>query len=285
MKVAITGAAGQLGRALHRSAPDGVEVELWPHARLDISDYGKTQQLMREAAPDVIINAAAYTAVDRAENAPEAAFAVNATGVENLAHAASTVGARLVQISTDYVFDGASGAPYATDAPAAPLNIYGRTKLAGEKAAGAEALIVRTSWVYAPNGNNFVCTLLRLLGELGQVRIVADQIGSPTYAPALAAAIWGLVDRGAQGTFHVTDNGIASWYDFAVAIQEEALALGLLKATAAIIPISTEDYPAAARRPACCVLDKTQTWRTLDTIGAHWRSNLRLMLGEAARNG
>lgn len=240
---------------------------------------------MRKLAPDVIVNAAAYTAVDKAESEEDTAFAVNAIAVGHLAAATRRVGARFVHVSTDFVFDGLSGVPYAPDAATGPLGVYGRSKLAGEQAAGKDALIVRTAWVYAPNGGNFVRTMLRLMTERPEVRVVGDQIGTPTYAPGLAAALWTMALKGAKGIHHYTDAGVCSWYDFAVAIQEEAMGAGLLTKAVPIIPITTADYPTPARRPHYSVLDKTSTFAILDGPAPHWRDNLRRMMTEIRNHG
>lgn len=285
MKVLITGANGQLGRALQASAPAGASIIATGSAELDIRDAEAVDALVLAERPDVIFNAAAYTAVDKAESEEALAARLNADAVANLVRAAGETGARLVHVSTDFVFDGASGAPYTPDAPTAPLGAYGRTKLLGERAAGPDALIVRTAWVYGSQGGNFVRTMLRLMAERDEVRVVADQIGTPTFAGSLAEALWRLDAAGAKGLFHYTDSGAASWYDFAVAIQEEALALGLLARAVPVIPIATSDYPTPARRPHCSVLDKSTTFALLGETAPHWRVNLRKMLKEILENG
>lgn len=285
MRALITGAGGQLGGALVASAPAGSVLVAVDRAALDVSDASAVAALVARERPNVILNAAAYTAVDRAESEEAQALAINGHAVGHLAQAAQKAGARLVHVSTDFVFDGRSGTPYAPDAPTAPLSAYGRTKLAGEQAAGSDALIVRTSWVYAPTGGNFVRTMLRLMAERNEVRVVADQIGSPTYAPGLAEALWRLAPMEARGILHYSDSGVASWYDFAVAIQEEALALGLLDRVVPVIPITTADYPTPARRPAYSVLDKSATTALLGDPVPHWRANLRQMLKDVATHG
>jgi dTDP-4-dehydrorhamnose reductase len=230
----------------------------------------------------VIVNAAAYTAVDRAETEKDRAHAVNATGAANVAIAASEAGARLIHVSTDFVFDGRSPLPYRPEDAVAPLSEYGRSKLAGEEgvraALGESALILRTAWLHAAGGPNFVLTMLRLMKERGSVRVVSDQIGTPTWARGLAAAIWRAAPlTGFSGTHHWTDAGVASWYDFAVAIAEEGQAANLLPSGVLVEPIRTEDYPTPARRPASSVLDKTSAWSVLGT-SPHWRVHLREML-------
>jgi len=281
-KVLIVGANGQLGRSLVASAPDGATVIAHGSDTLDITDPAIVSAVIAAERPDFVFNAAAYTAVDKAENDEPAALAVNATAVGYLAEAARAAGSRFIHVSTDFVFDGQHGIPYAPTAPTAPIGVYGRTKLAGERAAGADALIVRTAWVYAPTGSNFVRTMLRLMAERPEVRVVADQVGTPTYATGLASALWTLAVQGAQGIYHYTDSGVASWYDFAVAIQEEALAAGLLDRRVPVIPITTADYPTPARRPHYSVLDKTAAFAALGQPAPHWRAQLRTMI-EAIR--
>lgn len=285
MKALIVGGKGQLGRGLVAQAPAGAQIVTHDIDTLDITDATSVEAVVRAVRPDILFNAAAYTAVDKAEGDEAAAHAVNATAVGILAAAARGVGAKFVHVSTDFVFDGASGSPYAPDAPTHPLGVYGRTKLAGEQLAGEGALIVRTAWVYAPVGGNFVRTMLRLMAERPEVRVVADQIGTPTYAPGLAAALWSLAETGAAGTHHYTDSGAASWYDFAVAIQEEGLAAGLLHSAVPVIPIATQDFPTPARRPSYSVLDKQSTFALLGGPTPHWRANLRVMIGEIQANG
>lgn len=285
MKILITGANGQVGRALQAAAPAGAEIIATDVADLDICDAAAVSAYVNDVAPVLIVNAAAYTAVDKAEGDEAAALRLNGDAVANLSGAVRAQGARFVHISTDFVFDGARGTPYPPHAAPAPLSTYGRTKLAGEEAAGKDALILRTSWVYAARGSNFVHTMLRLMAERDGIRVIADQIGTPTHATGIAEAIWTLAGQGRTGIWHFTDSGCASWYDFAVAIQEEALALGLLTRTAPVIPISTSDYPTLAVRPAYSVLDKYATVAALGGPAPHWRVNLRKMLKEVLANG
>ena len=282
MIVLVTGGEGQLGRALRATAPAGVTVVPVDMADCDLTDPAAVRALIGRVAPAVVINAAAYTAVDAAEANPDVAQAVNAQAVATLvaAHAGP-----LVHVSTDFVFDGQSSEAYAPDAARNPLSVYGRTKAAGEDALRATDLLVRTAWVYTAGGANFVRTMLRLMRERDAVSVVADQIGAPTWAPGLAQAIWGLVQHGAQGAWHHSDAGVASWYDFAVAIQEEALALGLLDRAVPVHPITTADYPTPARRPAFSLLDCRATRALLGEEAVHWRVNLRRMLQEELELG
>jgi dTDP-4-dehydrorhamnose reductase len=274
----VTGANGQLGRALAAAAP--VEIELITHDRqaLDITNEAAVFAAVQAERPDVIVNAAAYTAVDRAEEEPARAMEVNGHAVETLARAARDAGARLVHISSDFVFDGTRSAPYPPTAVPIPLSVYGRSKLAGEVAAGSEALIIRTSWIYSATGHNFVTTMLRLMAQQRDLRVVNDQIGTPCFAPGLAAAIWQLAAGGVRGVVHYADSGATSWYDFAVAIQEEALAAGYLRQEVRIAPIRTSEYPARAVRPAYSVLETESTWARLGYQAPHWRDQLKTML-------
>lgn len=277
MRALIAGAHGQLGSALQATAPASVMVIAPPEVAFDITDVDAVRRVVADARPDVIINAAAYTAVDRAETDEANARQVNVNAVGTLATAARVVNAAFAHVSTDFVFDGTSHRPYPPDARPNPLGVYGRTKLDGETAASEfhpSPLIVRTAWVYAVRGSNFVATMLRLMRERDVVRVVVDQIGTPTYVPTLARTLWTLIAQQKVGVFHATDAGVASWYDFAVAIYEEASAVGLLTAPVTILPIRTEEFPTAASRPAYSVLDKTTTW---DIMGParHWRAELR----------
>jgi len=280
----LLGAGGQVGRAIGTAAPGRHEVIVKTRLELDIADERTVQKLLAETKPDWIVNAAAYTAVDLAEDQPAQATAVNETAVGTLAYAAAGAGSRLLHLSTDFVFDGRSGRAYLpSDAPQ-PLSVYGVTKLGGETQvlqSGADGIVLRTAWVYAAAGRNFVLTMLRLMRERNEVKVVGDQIGTPTWATGLARAIWALMDAGAPaGIYHWTDLGVASWYDFAVAIQEEALARGLLAQAASIVPISSAEYPTRARRPAFSVLDTSSSRVLIAAPAAHWRHNLRMMLDE-----
>ncbi len=280
MKVLVTGAGGQLGRALQASAPADAELKAIDIDDLDLTDSAAIHTLVTDFRPDLVMNAAAYTAVDKAEQEEELALAINAGAVAAFAEALDETGGKLVHVSTDFVFDGTSPRAYQPDGTRNPLSAYGRTKAQGEDALRDTDILVRTAWVYTAGGANFVRTMLRLMAEKDSLGVVADQIGAPTWAPGLAATLWGLVDAGAQGTFHHSDAGVASWYDFAVAIQEEALALGLLKRAIPVKPIATEDYPTPAKRPAFSLLDCSRTRALLGDPPVHWRVNLRRMLEE-----
>jgi dTDP-4-dehydrorhamnose reductase len=284
MRVLITGVGGQVGRGLLSTTPPEITVLSTSHKDLDISDADAVHAYVRAQLPAVIINAAAHTAVDRAESEAELARRINGDGPRHLAAAAREVGARLIHLSTDFVFDGTASSPYRPDAATNPLSVYGRTKLAGEQAVlemlSDQAVIVRTAWVYAAEGSNFLRTMLRIMNDKGSVRVVADQVGTPTAASALAETLWAIVRKPEiHGIHHWTDAGVASWYDFAVAIAEEGAQLGLVRDNVVVTPIATTDYPTPARRPAYSVLDKT----SLVSIGftpVHWRKRLRGVLAE-----
>jgi dTDP-4-dehydrorhamnose reductase len=283
-KVLVVGAGGQLGQELQRTAPPGVECVPMTRAQLDIADASVVATHLATLIPQVVVNAAAYTAVDKAETEPDAAHRGNALGPGMLAQACARQGIRLIHISTDFVFDGTSSQPYRPEASTAPLGEYGRSKRAGELAvqsAQPEALILRTGWVYSSFGSNFVKTMLRLMGERNELAVVTDQVGTPTWAHGLAAAVWAAAARPQlHGIYHWSDAGVCSWYDFAVAIYEEARALGLLSRAVNIRPIPAAEYPTPAQRPAYSVLDKAASWRDFALEGVHWRAQLRAMLAD-----
>jgi dTDP-4-dehydrorhamnose reductase len=285
VRVLITGANGQLGGALQRTAPSWADINAIDVEDVDLTDAPMLTARLVVEAPDVIINAAAYTAVDKAESDEETARAINSVAVATMVEAMAASGGRLVHVSTDYVFDGTSAQPYMTLAERNPQSVYGRTKAEGEDHLRPEDLLVRTAWVYEAGGANFVRTMIRLMKERDELRVVADQTGAPTWATGLARTIWALVEKGASGTFHHCDDGIATWYDFAVAIAEEAHALGLIPRIPVIRPISTAEYPTPARRPAFSLLDCSATRALLGDAPMPWRENLRLMLKEEAKLG
>ena len=277
------GCNGQLGHSLADTASVNVNLIGLDLPELDITDASAVLEICRETRPDVIVNATAYTAVDQAESESALATSVNVEGPRNIAIASREVGARLIHISTDFVFDGQSSTPYKADAVTNPLSVYGQTKRDGELAVLEEtsgtAVVIRTSWLYSKTGSNFVKTMLRLMGERDELGIVADQFGSPTWADSLAEALWAFVDAPEHsGIFHWTDSGETSWQEFAVAIQQEALALGLLGKAIPIHAIKTEDYSTVATRPAYSVLDCSSTIQAINIQPAEWRTNLRRML-------
>ena len=290
MKVLITGAAGQLGHALLQSVPvqlAGQTPQLMLCTRLggdgllalDLADAAACRALVFELKPDWVINAGAYTAVDRAEAEPELATAVNADAPGAMAEALEVTGGRLLQLSTDFVFSGRQGCPYTPDQLVEPLGIYGASKAAGEQAVTAldpdRRCILRTSWVYGPRGKNFLLTMLRLMAERTELRVVADQVGCPTATVSLAQACWAVLERQVSGIHHWSDAGAASWYDFAVAISELALNLSLLERAPDIQPIRTVDYPTPAQRPSYSLLECSMSRKVLGLHSRHWRDALR----------
>lgn len=279
-RVLVTGGGGQVALALVRQCPADVEVVALDRGKLDIVDEAAVMATLMALRPNAVINCAAYTAVDRAEDEPAKARAINEIGVGHLAAACAQAECRLIHLSTDFVFDGLASIPYRPDALTAPISTYGRTKRDGELRALAidDALIVRTSWVYGADGTNFIKTMLHLLAEREQVSVVADQVGSPTHVRSLADAIWNLLAAGATGIHHHTDAGVCSWYDFACVIAEEAQRAGLIEHPANVMPISSDAFPQAARRPAFSVLDKTATWGILGRPSQHWQVELRSLL-------
>lgn len=285
MKVLITGKNGQLGYELRASVPEGVELFAFDSKELNIADGATVSKVVNEIKPNVIINAAAYTAVDKAESDQASAYGVNEIGAKNLAQAAKKIDARLVHISTDFVFDATKNTWYMPEDKTNPLGVYGASKLAGEQAVLAEdpeqSTIIRTSWVYSANGNNFVKTMLKLMNEREELSVVADQIGTPTWAKGLAQVCWKVALKGSvDELYHWSDLGTASWYDFAVAIQEIGLELGLLNKEIPVKPIRASQYPTPAKRPAYSVMDTTKIREEFEVEGLHWRKALKEMMKE-----
>ncbi|MBS0399718.1 MAG: dTDP-4-dehydrorhamnose reductase [Proteobacteria bacterium] len=283
MSILVLGGAGQLGQALIKSCPPGTRTVGLTHADLDVGDAAAVDHMIGRYRPDWAINCAAYTAVDQAELVPDLARRTNALGPENLVSALNGHGGRLLHLSTDFVFDGASRVPYRPESAPHPLSVYGRTKLEGELSVLSHpgSIVLRTSWLHAAKGQNFPLTMLRLMRERDEVRVVNDQFGSPTWASGLASVIWRLIGLDAPGGIHHwSDRGIVSWYDYAVAIKEEALKCGILQRNIWVRPISTGEYPARARRPAFSALDCSATSRVASLAQTHWRDNLVAMLHE-----
>jgi dTDP-4-dehydrorhamnose reductase len=284
MKVLLTGAAGQLGQALIASSPAEVELIACSRAELDLANPEACRAAVQAHRPDWVLNAGAYTAVDKAESEPELAQAVNAGAPGAFAEALAATGGRLLQVSTDFVFNGAQGSPYRPEQPLDSLGVYGATKAAGETAAlkllGARVL--RTSWVYGPVGKNFCLTMLRLhalkaaAGE--SLGVVADQVGCPTSTLTLAAACWRAISVEGPQILQWSDAGAASWYDFAVAIGELGVQAGLLERAARVKPLTTADYPTLAQRPSYSLLDCTASRLALGLEPLHWREGLAEVL-------
>jgi dTDP-4-dehydrorhamnose reductase len=287
-RIVLTGAGGQLGQTLVACWPDSLlsQYELIPLMRsdLDIADAAAVHSTLDALQPALIINAAAYTAVDKAESEAEAAFAINERGVTNLAVSSTCP---LIHLSTDFVFDGAARTPYAENAATAPLSVYGKSKLAGEKALLAQkpdAMIIRTSWLYSEYGTNFVKTMLRLMSERDVLSIVHDQIGSPTSTHSLAAVVCSAAStrlnvaaiskKGPSGIFHWSDGASITWFDFALEIQTQALALGLLKSPCTLKPIPTSEYPTPAARPLYSVMSRVRARAEFDCPTNTWQAEL-----------
>lgn len=262
MKVLISGRNGQVAQALLSSLQGLGEIICLGRAELDLADVDAVRAQVRALRPDLIINAAAYTAVDQAESEPEQAFAINAIAPGVLAEEAKALGVPLIHYSTDYVFDGSKSVPYQENDASQPLGIYGQSKLAGEQAiaaVGGDYLILRTSWVYSLYGRNFLLTMQRLLQEREELRVVSDQIGAPTWAGTIADTTRALIEQwqagsaGAWGIYHLTGQGETSWFGFASAIGEHLKAAG--KPCARLLPIASSEYPTPAQRPANSRLD------------------------------
>jgi dTDP-4-dehydrorhamnose reductase len=284
IRVLVTGDGGQLAFELKRSVPDGVEVGFFSAEQLDITNDVDVLREVKRFRPNWVINAAALTNVDLAEDEPEKTALVNTQGAINLANVAKQSNARLVQVSTDYVFSGGSNEPYAVEDNAGPLSVYGRTKNDADKHVlsilGADVFVVRTSWVYSKHGHNFVKTIVGLCNKLDKLSVISDQLGTPTCASTLAAMIWQGIAQNISGIWHFTDAGIASWYDFAVAIQDIAFDLDLIGNKIPILPIISTEYPQKAARPKYGILDKSKTWRELNVPAKHWHHVLENMMQE-----
>lgn len=283
MRILVVGKSGQVARSLTAAAQGGdTAITARGRPELDLADPAKIERAIDEVAPDVIINAAAHTAVDQAENEEAAAHEVNAAGPRHLAELAGRHGIPLIHISTDYVFDGMANHPYAETDAVAPMSAYGRSKLAGEDAvvqAQPQSLIVRTAWVISPYGKNFCKTMLRLAGEHTKLRVVGDQVGSPTYAPHLAVALIDIAKRIAAdpaaiqwGVYHLANSGYASWYDVAVATMDTAARHG--SAAVPVEAITTAEYPTPARRPANSCLNCAKAATLLGVTMPHWQDGV-----------
>jgi dTDP-4-dehydrorhamnose reductase len=301
VKVLLTGAAGQLGQALRQQVPAGVELIATCRSggdgllALDLADAEACRAAIRDHRPDWVLNAGAYTAVDKAESEPELALAVNGGAPRAFAEALLETGGRLLQVSTDFVFNGSQGSPYRPEQARDPLGVYGSSKAAGEEAveqllgpaaggAGAgRGVILRTSWVMGPVGKNFALTMLRLHRERQQIGVVEDQVGCPTSTHTLAAACWRVISAGiSEPVLHWSDAGAASWFDVAVAVGELARELRLLEQPAVVNPLTTAEYPLPAQRPSYSLLECSGSRKALDLPALHWRQALRQLLEAVA---
>ncbi|MDH4563143.1 dTDP-4-dehydrorhamnose reductase [Pseudomonas sp. BN411] len=280
MKILITGNSGQVARELQLALAGKADVIALGRDQLDLADPDRIRQQVRALSPDLLINAAAYTAVDQAENDQDAAFAINATAPGVLAEEAAALGIPLIHYSTDYVYDGAKASAYSEDDPTNPLGVYGSSKLAGEQAiqaVGGQYLILRTSWVYSLHGRNFLLTMQRLLQEREELRVVDDQIGAPTWAGSIAQATLELIEQWQAGkrrwgVYHLTNQGETSWFGFASAIGEQLKAAG--KPCARLVPIPSSEYPTPAKRPLNSRLDGRKLAQDWQVSPTDWRSAL-----------
>lgn len=284
LRVLVAGARGQVARALVQSAPaSGLHVTALGRPELDLADPASIAAACRRIRPDLVINAAAHTAVDQAETDEAAAFALNAEGAGMLAAEAAKCGAPILHLSTDYVFNGEKTSPYYESDPVAPLGVYGRSKLAGEQAVAAanpRHLIFRTAWVYSPTGKNFVKTMLRVAEVREEITVVHDQIGNPTSANDIAGALWRVASRiladpasFTPGIYHMTATGEATWAEFAEEILRVSAALG--GPAARVKRITTAEYPTPAKRPANSRLDCSKLSRDCGVILPHWQESTR----------
>lgn len=281
MKILITGGAGQLGQSFQQLAASYPQHQFVCCSReaLDITQEDSVAAFLESSGAGVLVNCAAYTAVDKAETDHEQAFAINAAAPAAMARACRKLGVRMVHISTDYVFGGDQQEAYREDDPVQPVNVYGASKQKGEEWVLAEdpsAVIIRTSWVYAPFGNNFVRTMIRLMQSRPEIGVVADQFGSPTYAPDLAEAVLAMVDSGRWqgGLYHYSNDGVISWYDFALAIRE----LGGFSCS--VKSLTTPEYPTPAKRPAYSVLDKTKIGAVYGVAIKPWHQSLEKCMAQ-----
>lgn len=295
MRVLVTGRAGQLARALAHAAPDGIALSLHGRDTLDLAVPGAAAMAIAAARPDLVINAAAYTAVDQAESESEAAHRLNAEAPGEIAAACAEAGAALIHISTDYVFDGASARPYREDDPTAPTGVYGASKLAGEaavRAANPRSVVLRTAWVFSPWGKNFVLTMLRLAETRPELGIVDDQHGNPTSALDIAEACLAIAPRlvaapaddPVWGAYHYAGCGTCTWADFAEAVFAEA-GPRIGGKVPKVNRIGTKDYPTPARRPANSALDCGKFERTFGVATVPWREALKRVIGMIEEEG
>lgn len=282
MKILVTGATGQLGReAVLAFGREGHDVTGIGRKELDLAGGGDVAAGIEAHRADWILNCAAYTQVDRAEQEPEAAFAVNRDAARAIAIGARRAGSRLLHLSTDFVFGGDQGRAYLETDNADPCSVYGQSKWQGEQAVrevDSHALILRTGWVYGVHGNNFVTTMLRRMAEMEEIRVVDDQIGTPTWTADIVRAMLVLMEQDAGGTYHFSNEGVASWYDLAQAIYAFATSSGGRVRTERVRPIPGSQWPCAARRPAFSVLNKEKIRPLLGYDIPHWRDSLQRML-------
>lgn len=289
MKILLVGSTGQLGREIIKSSPKDIILITPSRIEFDLNNANKCFEYILNLSPDWIINSGAYTNVEKAEIEQEIAYKINALGPQTLAKALSISGGKLLQISTDYVFNGQQNYPYKTDQKVSPINKYGISKAKGEEyikqhlTGNNQSNILRTSWLVGPNGNNFALKIMQLLNDRDEIKVICDQISSPTTTLSLADAIWNLIKKNEeysrQNKFfptinHFCNDGVASWYDFAVTISEIGLKTGLIKKTGEIKPIKSNEYNSKTQRPKYSVLDTYNTKKIIGLNNSHWRKEL-----------
>ncbi len=294
-RVILTGGNGQLGHALQKCIPNNINLIVTNRIDLDLTNTASFKKFIREYRPDWLINAAAYTNVDKAEQEPDLARSINADAPEAFAQELAKSGGRILQISTDFVFSGNAGCPYLPNHPVDPIGAYGQSKALGEQSvlrildANRKATVLRTSWIYGPVGNNFCLSMLRLharrVKEGKSLGVVADQVGCPTSSHNLAQACWRIITYLREGKelpsiLHWSDSGAATWYDFATAIGELGVAKGIIPKSAFVYPLRTEEYPTLAKRPKYSLLEISRTRELLNLNAIHWRTALSQVLEE-----
>jgi dTDP-4-dehydrorhamnose reductase len=284
-RVLVTGRDGQVGHACSLLKPEGIEAIFIDRPECDLADPSAIVGMLREVRPEMVLHIAAWTAVDAAEEQEAEALVINGQATEVMAEEVARQGGRMAYVSTDYVFSGQGETPWREEEPVAPLNAYGRTKLAGEQALahhlGDRSHVVRTSWVYGRQGHNFVRTMLHLMAQGRDLKVVSDQLGAPTFADGIARALWALAGKGGgemPPILHYTDEGICSWFDFAVAIREEGLLQGLDLAASSVAPCPSSEYPTPAVRPSWSPLHFSDAWSGIGVSQTPWREVLHTAL-------
>ncbi len=289
MKILLIGSNGQLGREIIKSSPNNIFLITPSRLEFDLNNTNECYEYILNLSPDWIINSGAFTNVEKAEIEEEVAYKINALGPQILAKALSKSGGKLLQISTDYVFNGQQNYPYKTDQKVSPINKYGFSKAKGEEyiqqylPGNNQLNIIRTSWLVGPHGNNFALKIMRLLNDRDEIKVICDQISSPTTTMSLADAIWNSIKKNEEYSrknkffpviSHFCNDGVASWYDFAVTIREIGLKNGLIKKSGEIIPIKSNEYPSMTKRPKYSVLDNDNTKKIIGLKNSHWRNEL-----------
>ena len=295
MKVLLTGSSGQLGKEIIRLKPSGINLIKANRFSLNLGDPKSCQNYIVRIKPDWIINCAAYTNVEKAESEKELAYLINSLSVKNLAESIQKINGNFIQISTDYVFDGNQNSPYLPENLKSPINVYGKTKSIGEDFIkkifknNNKGIIIRTSWLMGPTGQNFALKMLDLLSSKEKVNVINDQIGSPTTTNTLAKACWESINLSTKGKslspiLHFANDGEASWFDIAIEIEKIARDLGLIQKPVSINPISSSNYPTKAKRPKYSVLDCKRSFESISFKNSHWKSAIKLLFLEYKRN-